>query len=43
MAAPYLLVFGREAVELYKRGGKSLPVFAREFGMSPQSLRSWSD
>ena len=42
MPAPYPLEFRREAVELLKRGGKSVPVLARELGVSPQSLRNWA-
>jgi transposase len=42
MPAPYPLEFRREAVELLKRGGKSIPVLASELGVSPQSLRNWS-
>src|SRR5215210_620242 len=42
MSAPYPLEFRREAVELLKRSGKSVPVLARELGVSPQSLRNWT-
>src|SRR5918994_6272166 len=42
MPAPYPLEFRREAVELLKRSGKSVPVLASELGVSPQSLRNWS-
>ena len=42
MPAPYPLEFRREAVELLKRSGKSVPVLASELGISPQSLRNWS-
>ena len=42
MPAPYRLEFRREAVELLKRSGKSVPVLASELGVSPQSLRNWS-
>ena len=42
MPAPYPLEFRREAVELLKRGGKSVPELARELGVSPQSLRNWA-
>jgi transposase len=42
MPAPYPLEFRREAVELLKRSGKSIPVLASELGVSPQSLRNWS-
>ena len=41
MPAPYPLEFRREAVELLKRSGKSVPVLASELGVSPQSLRNW--
>jgi transposase-like protein len=37
-----MLEFRREAVELLKRSGKSVPVLASELGVSPQSLRSWA-
>jgi transposase len=36
------LEFRREAVELLKRSGKSVPELARELGVSPQSLRNWA-
>jgi transposase-like protein len=42
MPAPYPLEFRREAVELLKRSGKSIPQLAAELGVSPQSLRNWS-
>ena len=42
MPAPYPLEFRREAVELLKRSGKSVPELARELGVSPQSLRNWA-
>jgi transposase len=42
MPAPYSLEFRREAVELLKRSGKSVPQLAVELGVSPQSLRNWS-
>jgi transposase len=42
MPAPYSLEFRREAVELLKRSGKSVPELARELGVSPQSLRNWA-
>ena len=38
---PYPPEFRREAVELLKRSGKSVPKLARELGVSPQSLRNW--
>ena len=40
--APYPLEFRRAAVALHKRSGKSVPVLARELGVSPQSLRKWA-
>jgi transposase len=42
MPAPYPLEFRREAVELLRRSGKSVPQLAAELGVSPQSLRNWS-
>jgi transposase len=42
MPAPYPESFRREAVELLRRSGKSVPVLARELGISPQSLRNWA-
>src|SRR5436190_19405109 len=42
MPAPYPLEFRREAVELLKRSGKSVPELASELGVSPQSLRNWA-
>ena len=42
MPAPYPLEFRREAVELLKCSGKSVPELARELGVSPQSLRNWA-
>jgi transposase len=42
MPAPYPFQFRREAVELLKRSGKSVPELARELGVSPQSLRNWA-
>ena len=42
MPAPYPMDFRREAVELLKRSGKSVPQLAAELGVSPQSLRNWS-
>jgi transposase len=43
MPGPYPMEFRREAVELLKRSGKSVPVLARELGVSPQSLRNWAN
>ena len=42
MPAPYPMDFRREAVELLKRSGKSVPQLAAELGISPQSLRNWA-
>jgi len=39
---PYSLEFRREAVELLRRSGKSVPQLASELGVSPQSLRNWN-
>jgi transposase len=33
--------FWREAVELVRSSGRSIPQIAEELGCSPQSLRSW--
>jgi transposase len=41
MPAPYSMDFRREAVELLRRSGKSVPRLAAELGVSPQSLRNW--
>jgi transposase len=42
MPAPYPLEFRREAVELLRRSGKTVPQLAAELGVSPQSLRNWA-
>ena len=34
--------FRREAVRLLRSSGKTIPVLARELGVSPQSLRNWA-
>ena len=41
MPAPYPLEFRREAVELLKCSGKSVPQLAAELRVSPPSLRNW--
>ncbi len=37
----YAPEFRREAVELVRSSGRSIPQIASELGCSPQSLRSW--
>ncbi len=39
---PYTKEFRREAVELLRSSGRSVPQLARELGCSPQSLRNWA-
>jgi len=39
---PYSPQFRREAVELLRRSGRSVPQLAEELGCSPQSLRNWA-
>ena len=34
--------FRQEAVRLLRSSGKTIPVIARELGVSPQSLRNWA-
>jgi transposase len=38
---PYPPTFRAEAVELVRTSGKSVPVIARELGVSEQGLRDW--
>ncbi len=38
---PYPSEFRREAVELYRRSGRSLREVAEDLGVSSESLRSW--
>jgi transposase len=40
--APYSTEFKREAVQLLRSSGRSIPQLADELGCSPQSLRNWS-
>ena len=39
---PYSQEFRREAVQLLRSSGRSIPQLADELGCSPQSLRNWS-
>lgn len=39
---PYPQEFEREAVQLLRTSGRSIPQLADELGCSPQSLRNWS-
>ena len=39
---PYPEDFRRDAVALVRSSEKSIPVLARELGVSPQSLRNWA-
>ncbi len=39
---PYSQEFKREAVQLLRTSGRSIPRLADELGCSPQSLRNWS-
>jgi transposase len=38
---PYPPEFRREAVELVRSSGRSIPVVATDLGCSPQALRNW--
>ena len=38
---PYAPEFRRQAVELVRSSGSSIPQIADELGVSPQSLRNW--
>jgi transposase len=40
--SPYSKEFKREAVQLLRTSGRSVPQLARELGCSPQSLRNWA-
>ena len=39
---PYPEDFRREAVRLLRRGDRTIPELSRDLGVSPQSLRNWS-
>ena len=39
---PYDPEFRRQAVELVRRGDRTIPELARDLGVSQQSLRNWS-
>ena len=40
--SPYSKEFRREAVQLLRSSGRSVPQLAKELGISPQSLRNWA-
>ena len=40
---PYPEEFRREAIKLLRRGDRTIPELARDLGVSPQSLRNWSE
>jgi transposase len=42
LTPPYSLEFRREAVQLLRSSGRSVPQLAKELGGSPQSLRGWA-
>ena len=39
---PYTPEFRREAVQLLRSSGRSIPLLAKELGVSPQTLRNWA-
>ncbi len=39
---PYSQEFKREAVQLLRTSGRTIPQLANELGVSPQSLRNWA-
>ena len=39
---PYSPEFRREAVQLLRSSGRSVPQLAKELGVSPQTLRNWA-
>ena len=40
--SPYSKEFKRDAVQLLRTSGRSVPQLAKELGVSPQSLRNWA-